>query len=64
MRILFLGDVVGRAGRAANQLSVAQVLGQVFMKRPFDDPFSAVRGFSATRAGVKSWLPKFWGRFS
>ena len=22
-----------------------------------------VRGFSVTRAGAKSWLPKFWGRF-
>ena len=28
------------------RILVAQVLGQVFMKRPFDDPFSASRPFS------------------
>ena len=29
---------------------VAQVLGQVFMKRPFDDPFSAIEGILKTHA--------------
>jgi metallophosphoesterase (TIGR00282 family) len=29
---------------------VAQVLGQVFMKRPFDDPFSAIEGVLKTHA--------------
>jgi len=88
MKILFLGDVMGRAGRAAltsllpdikkdwsldfvvvngenatngvvakgapgagarvfeatrgRKILVAQVLGQVFMKRPFDDPFGQI----------------------
>jgi 2',3'-cyclic-nucleotide 2'-phosphodiesterase len=43
------------AGRRARVL-VAQVLGQVFMKRPFDDPFSAIepvlKRASAWRAGA------------
>ncbi len=40
------GDVPGRGfrvfeARGGRKVLVAQVLGQVFMKRPFDDPFSA-----------------------
>lgn len=41
------GDVPGRGfkvfeARGGRKVLVAQVLGQVFMKRPFDDPFSAI----------------------
>ena len=41
------GDVPGRGfgvfeARGGRKVLVAQALGQVFMKRPFDDPFSAV----------------------
>ncbi len=41
------GDVPGRGfrvfeARGGRKVLVMQVLGQVFMKRPFDDPFSAV----------------------
>jgi metallophosphoesterase (TIGR00282 family) len=41
------GDVPGRGfrvfeARGGRKVLVTQVLGQVFMKRPFDDPFSAV----------------------
>ena len=43
------GDVPGRGfgvfeARGGRKVLVAQALGQVFMKRPFDDPFSAVDG--------------------
>ncbi|MGY3439295.1 MULTISPECIES: TIGR00282 family metallophosphoesterase [unclassified Marinovum] len=37
------GAAIFDAGRG-RKILVAQVLGQVFMKRPFDDPFSAVDG--------------------
>ncbi|WP_417523184.1 TIGR00282 family metallophosphoesterase [Marinovum sp.] len=37
------GAAIFDAGRG-RRILVAQVLGQVFMKRPFDDPFSAVDG--------------------
>lgn len=41
------GDVPGRGyrvfeARGGRKVLVAQALGQVFMKRPFDDPFSAI----------------------
>lgn len=41
------GDVPGRGSRVfeargGRKVLVAQVLGQVFMKRPFDDPFSSI----------------------
>ena len=41
------GHRVFQDGRGRKVL-VAQVLGQVFMKRPFDDPFSAVEGVLRT----------------
>lgn len=41
------GHRVFQDGRGRKVL-VAQVLGQVFMKRPFDDPFSAVEGVMRT----------------
>lgn len=36
------------AGPSGQKVLVAQVLGQVFMKRPFDDPFSAVEAVLKT----------------
>ncbi|WP_299354417.1 TIGR00282 family metallophosphoesterase [uncultured Shimia sp.] len=43
------GDVPGRGhgvyeARGGRKVLVAQTLGQVFMKRPYDDPFSAIDG--------------------